>query len=134
MPRNRKWEIDEELAEMDSFQVVAKLASLGMHKSLIIDFLDTTYNTFESTYGMIYNAYKCKLGRKILETQIKVALGELGDKPDTKMLIWLGKQILKQSDKTEAVHKGDEESPVHFVPITRAEPPPTWEERNGERA
>lgn len=129
MPRNRKWEIDEELAEMDSFQVVAKLASLGMHKTLIIDYLDTTYATFESTYGDIYRAYHCKVGRKILETQIKVALGELGDKPDTKMLIWLGKQILKQSDKQETSF-AEGSGPTFTFMKTRDEDPPRYDERD----
>jgi len=86
--------VDEYLKAQCSGSGIAEI--LGIHEN-------TLYDHCKSDKGMEFMAYSAKKkseGKELLrKKQIEVAMS--GDKV---MLVWLGKQYLGQSDKTETEH------------------------------
>ena len=64
---------------------------------------DTLYNRIRDRYGMIFSEYSAKMGAKgeknLLEVQYEKAMTK-----DNTMMIWLGKQRLKQRENYQEVN------------------------------
>lgn len=75
---------------------VQYLAARGMTQKDIADFFEISLSSLKSKYGEVL-----KRGRHRLELKIRMKQLQVGMKGDVKMLIWLGKQYLGQSEKTE---------------------------------
>jgi hypothetical protein len=75
----------------------------GMDRDILADRIkEVTGLSFPEFYEMHKGSGKISLRR----TQMKMALGGDGQKPNVTMLIWLGKQYLGQSDRNEVTHEG----------------------------
>ena len=97
--------VDEKLSHFCNGTEVA--AFLGMHE-------DTLYKRIEEKYKMGFSAYRAQKrakGEMILrELQLKSA-----KEGNTSMLIWLGKQYLGQTDKTDHTSRGETIRPLEIT-------------------
>lgn len=73
-------------------------AQIGVHH-------DTVYNRLAEHYGESFSDYSAKKRSKG-DSNIKVVQYQKALKGDNHMLIWLGKNRLKQKDKEEDIAKG----------------------------
>lgn len=112
-------------------QYAYDMGSLGTPQAEVAAKLDLSESTFRKRLLGYYNMGLMELTSNLRTVQIRVATGEADPegKPHAGMLIWLGKQLLKQKDKQEVEHSSNEDRPLCFFPITRDYPPPTYEER-----
>ena len=97
------------LLDIDAKEV-EKLASFGCTNVEIAAFFDCDESTIRKRFSDIiargYQNGKIRLRKKQIETALR---------GNVKMLIWLGKQMLDQSDKQSIEHSGKEGSPVNIV-------------------
>ena len=91
---------------------VKKLASFGCNNSEIAELLGVTEGTIRKRFSDNLTKGRSSLKKSLRRKQIEIALSG-----NVTMLIWLGKNMLGQTDKQEIT--GDEEKPV-TVKIIRA--------------
>jgi len=77
-------------------QKVEALAALGMNGTDIVAYFGTSKSTISKKYAAIIEKGRERLKVSLRQAQIKAAL-----EGSNVMLIWLGKQLLGQSDKIE---------------------------------
>lgn len=120
---------------VDPEQYAYDMGSLGTPQDEVAARLDLDKETFRRRLLSYYNMGLRELTTKLRTVQIRVATGEADPegKPHSGMLVWLGKQLLKQRDKQDVEHSSNEEKPMYFFPITRDYPPPTYEERKKDK-
>ena len=94
---------------------VEKLASYGCTNTEIADFFNCDEGTIRGRFSEILTKTRADLKKRLRKKQVEVA-----ESGNVTMLIWLGKQMLEQTDKQEMEHKG--ELKVSGFEITRAEP------------
>jgi len=92
-------------------QRVAQLAASGVTAHTIGQVLGVADTTLRRTCGGLIEQKRAEFRAKLAGWQADVAQGKAGPGPRTTMLIWLGKQHLDQSDKSQLEHRGE-------VPIT----------------
>jgi hypothetical protein len=73
---------------------VYKLAALGCNNKEIATWFDINKDTLQYTFGDIIEKAREDLKMRLRQAQLKLALGG-----NAVMLIWLGKQILGQTDQ-----------------------------------
>jgi len=73
---------------------VYKLAALGCNNKEIATWFDINKDTLQYTFGDIIDKAREDLKMRLRQAQLKLALGG-----NAVMLIWLGKQILGQTDQ-----------------------------------
>jgi|TARA_R100000655_G_scaffold15285_3_gene34014 DNA-binding CsgD family transcriptional regulator len=88
MARPKKYDIKEE--------EVLKLAGYGCTQREIADFYGCDESLISKNYSSIIAKGKADLKKKLRKAQLKLAL-----EGNATMLVWLGKQMLGQSDKQE---------------------------------
>lgn len=81
--------------EIDETEV-AKLAGYGCSDREIGDFFDVAHTTIKRRFAPILLKARAEMKHKLRKVQIEQALNG-----NVTMLIWLGKQYLDQSDKSE---------------------------------
>jgi len=89
--------VDEMLKDFCEGTEVAD--ALGIHKETLYDAVKATFNTDFSDYKAQKRARGCQ---SLRQKQVSSA-----NKGNVSMLIWLGKQYLGQSDKTDHTTKGE---------------------------
>jgi DNA-binding CsgD family transcriptional regulator len=92
MARPKKYDIDPE--------EVIKLAGYGCSQRDIADFYGCDESLISKNYSSIFTKARAEMKNGLRSKQINVAMGG-----NVTMLIWLGKQILGQSEKVEASFK-----------------------------
>ena len=112
-------------------QYAYDLGSIGVPADEVASRLGMSESDFIQMYGDYYNKGKEDICDKLRTAQVMLALGRTNEdaQPHSGMLIWLGRQMLRQRDKQEIEHSSNKDNPVYFVPITRDQPPPTYAER-----
>ena len=78
---------------------IAELAFAGMKNNCIATFMDIDQATFETHFKKLCTKKRSERKLWLLKLQNNKANDE-----DTTMLIWLGKNVLEQSDKQETTH------------------------------
>jgi len=78
---------------------IATLAFAGMKNNCIATFMDIDQATFETHFKKLCTKKRSERKLWLLELQNKKAKTK-----DTTMLIWLGKNVLDQTDKQETTH------------------------------
>ena len=91
MPRPKKYDIDP--------QQVEKMASYGMKNTEIADSLGCSKDLISKSYSTNITKGRADLKKSLRKAELDSAL-----QGNATMLIWLGKQILDQSDKQEIDH------------------------------
>mgnify|MGYP007083454290 CR=1 FL=1 len=86
-------------ADIDKKEV-EKLASYGCTNTEIADFFGVTEGTIRKGYSEIITKGKSELKQRLRKAQIEHAL-----KGNATLLIWLGKQILGQTDNQDTENK-----------------------------
>ena len=84
---------------------VYKLACIGCNASEIAQFYDVAPSTITRRFAKELSKGNFEIKRKLRRKQLEVAM-----KGNPSMLIWLGKQELGQSDKTEI--QGNDQKPL----------------------
>ena len=102
MPR-QKLKIDKEKVE--------QLASFGCTTSEIASFFGCSENTIRRNYGENLTKGRDKGKIRLRQMQWKAA-----DKGNVTMLIWLGKQLLGQADKSEVTWENPVDG-VEFIDV-----------------
>lgn len=80
-------------------KVVEGMAFVGATNEEIADFLETTPETIERRFLPLLRKSRADLRVRLRRQQLRVA-----SEGNPTMLIWLGKQMLNQHDKTEVEH------------------------------
>jgi predicted membrane chloride channel (bestrophin family) len=93
---------------------IAQLASYGCTDAEIAVLAGIDERTLQRSFAALLKTGRANLRERLRTTQVRKALGHFYEKedkdgnmviyttePDNTMLIWLGKQYLGQSDKTE---------------------------------
>jgi len=93
-------------------ETVGKLAEMGCTTDEIGDWFNVDGSTIRRNFGHVCRQAKAKTKVKLRNAQLETAL-----KGDKTMLVWLGKQLLKQSDNGQL--GGDD---VRILPWTDEEP------------
>ena len=88
MARPKKYDIDTEKVE--------QLAGFGCTNTEIASFFGCSENTIRRSYGEFLAKGRDKGKIRLRQLQWRAA-----ERGNTSMLIWLGKQVLGQSEKTE---------------------------------
>ena len=88
MARPKKYDIDTEQVEY--------LASIGCTNIEIADMFGCSSDLLEKSYSEFITKGKANLKKRLRKAQLDAALSG-----NSTMLIWLGKQMLGQVDKTE---------------------------------
>ena len=78
---------------------IAELAFAGMKNNCIATFMDIDQATFETHFKKLCTKKRAERKLWLLKLQNNKA-----NENDTTMLIWLGKNVLEQSDKQETTH------------------------------
>jgi len=91
MARPKKYNIDEEQVEY--------LASIGCSNTEIADFFGCSKDLISKSYSTNITKGKANLKKRLRKAQLDTAL-----KGNATMLVWLGKQILNQTDRQEIEH------------------------------
>ena len=93
--RPRKYNIDTEQLE--------KLAGFGCTNTEIASFFGCNESLIRKSYSEFLTKGRDKGKMRLRQTQYKVAIGdaERNIAPNVTMLIWLGKQVLGQSEKQD---------------------------------
>lgn len=86
-----KIDIDEKL--------VAGMASVGATNGEIADFCGCAVSTIQIRFRQILTKARSGMKTRLRQAQMKSAMGG-----NVTMMIWLGKQMLGQADKSEAVN------------------------------
>lgn len=94
--------------ELDEDQIL-KLAQCGMTDEEMCNLLEISKDTLQN-FRPIIKEGRSTLSKSIKRTQLEVALKER----DRTMLIWVGKQYAKQSDKQKVDHGGEVQARVIF--------------------
>ena len=90
MARPKKYNIDE-------IQVV-KLASYGCTNIEIANFFGCDESLIRKSYSEFLTKGRAESKIRLRQAQFKLALGDEENAPHPSMLIWLGKNVLGQSD------------------------------------
>jgi hypothetical protein len=90
---------------------VIELASKGLTVKEIAAFENVSHDTITRRFASALERGRLLCNGSIRSKQVQVAM-----KGNTTMLVWLGKQLCGQRDKTETEHKGA--IPVQFVTNT----------------
>jgi hypothetical protein len=90
--------------EIDASEV-EKLAELGLNNVDIADFFSVDKETIRTRFSLELAKGRFNLKRKLRKKQIDVAL-----KGNVTMLIWLGKQMLGQSEYGNSFSDGESEN------------------------
>ena len=97
MARPKKYDIDPEKVE--------QLASFGCTNTEIASFYGCSADLLEKSYSEFLTKGRDKGKIRLRQVQYRVAVGDSDPEnripPNVTMLIWLGKQMLGQSDKQE---------------------------------
>ena len=93
MARPKKYDIETEEVE--------KLASYGCTNIEIASFYGCTESLLRKSYSEFLTKGREKGKIRLRQAQWRLALGDKKTPPNATMLIWLGKQILGQTDKQE---------------------------------
>ena len=95
MARPKKYNIDTEQVE--------KLASFGCSNTEIASFFGCDESLIRKSYSEFLTKGRDKGKIRLRQAQYKVAIGDADRNiaPNVTMLIWLGKQVLGQSEKQE---------------------------------
>lgn len=96
--------------EIDALQV-EKLASIGAKNNEIADFYNCSTDTIERRFAAELTKGRANLRLSLRRWQLKAA-----EKGNAAMLIWLGKQLLEQSDKTEIISN----TPIEIAYIAKS--------------
>lgn len=88
-------------AEISDIQV-EKLAALGLTNTEIADFYGVDKATVGRRFATILDKGRAQLRQKLRRKQLSVAMGG-----NVAMLIWLGKQYLEQSDRSDVTEHGE---------------------------
>jgi hypothetical protein len=83
-------------------KVVEGMASVGATNVEIADFLGFAESTISTKCREVLKKARASLKTRLRQAQIKAAIGG-----NPAMLIWLGKQMLGQTDKQEIEHTGE---------------------------
>ena len=102
--RPKKYDIDQE--------EVFKLASYGCTNTEIADFFGCSKDLISKSYSTNVLKGRIDLKKRLRKAQIDSALGG-----NSTMLIWLGKQYLEQTEKSE-VEWSNPVSGIEFVDVT----------------
>lgn len=98
------------------------MASIGATNEEIADFLGCHVDTLRDNYSKILVKARANIRLRLRRAQIQSAIGTAGVPPNPTMLIWLGKQLLRQSDKVETpVDEHGEEIPRQRILVGK-----TW--------
>ena len=109
MARPKKYNIDE-------IQVV-KLASYGCTNIEIANFFGCDESLIRKSYSEFLTKGRAESKIRLRQAQWKSALGSEKHPPNVTMLIWLGKQVLGQTEKSE-VEWTNPVSGIEFVDVT----------------
>ena len=93
MARPKKYNIDTEKLE--------QLASFGCTNIELASFFGCTESLLRKSYSEFLTKGREKGKIRLRQAQWKSALGSEKHPPNVTMLIWLGKQVLGQTDKSE---------------------------------
>ena len=93
MARPKKYDIDTNQVE--------KLSSFGCTNIEIGSFFGCSPDLLEKSYSEFLTKGRDKGKIRLRQLQWKLAEGDATHPPNATMLIWLGKQILGQTDKSE---------------------------------
>lgn len=96
-------------ADIDKKEV-EKLASYGCTNVEIADFFGVTEGTIRKGYSEIITKGKSELKQRLRKAQIEHAL-----KGNATLLIWLGKQLLGQTDNQDTENKDTQNITVSIV-------------------
>ena len=91
MARPKKYDIDTEEVE--------KLAGYGCTNIEIADFFGCSSDLIEKSYSEFLTKGRANLKKRLRKAQLDAALSG-----NSTMLVWLGKQMLDQTDKQEIEH------------------------------
>jgi hypothetical protein len=94
-------------------ETVSAMASLGLTQNEVALALGCSHDTIYRRFGESFDAGKAKLSGSLRKKQVQLALAG-----NVTMLIWLGKNMLGQSDKLQAT--GADGSPL-FPAVNREE-------------
>lgn len=86
------------------------MAVVGATNTEIADFLECSVDTLTRRFADILSKSRAELRLRLRRLQLAAALSG-----DVRMLIFLGKQYLSQSDKTEMEHSAAPEKQRTFV-------------------
>lgn len=93
--------------EIDS-EVVEGMAGVGATNCEIADFCGVDEGTIRHRFSEILTKARSSMKKRLRQVQYRQAV----DEGNTTMLIWLGKQMLGQSDKSEL--SGPDKGPIEF--------------------
>ena len=95
---------------------VYRLAKVGCSNSEIADYYGCAHTTIERRFAHVLTKARATLKRRLRRKQLELAL-----KGDKVMLIWLGKQMLGQSDSPAVLIQNNIEARAVIEQQTRAE-------------
>jgi len=86
---------------------VVELASNGLTAYHISEVMGVSVDTLRRHFAKLITQKRAEFRAKLAGWQADVAQGKAGPGPRATMLIWLGKQHLDQSDKSQLEHRGE---------------------------